>query len=206
MNRASHVKAALLLLILAFGATQLPQATASEPEGQWEPENALLSAEGSSTPVKSSVEKMVVPELGDGETATLKIESDGANFDFLTVKFGALPASSEKKYRAVYYVLAQTEEPSEGLYLMLADLADQTGAPLNKDYHKLPVANRAITGKDMGGWVKKEFAFTVQPGTEYLSATLVYMPFKGSIQVSPIQLFVEDEAPQDDSKKKTNRN
>lgn len=173
----------------------------AQPDDSWNPENARVGARGTS--FNMSVEKENIPDLG--EVSTLVLQSDQVDGGDTIIELGRIPADSGRNYRAVYYVKAEVDEPADGLYLMIRDHAAlEGGAPLNKEYHKLPSARRSIPGRDMGSWVKKEFVFISGEGTEFLGGALVVSPFKGRIAISPVQLLVDDgtDAPEAGSKRR----
>lgn len=185
-------------------ATLLNAAAAKDATSDtvWMPENAIMGAEKAA--VELSVKQEDVPTMG--RVPTLTLQSDNADYEFFTIEWGRIQAEPGKTYRAVYYVMAQVEYPTDGLYLLLREhITSGGGSPLSKEYHKLSVTNRSITQADIGRWVKKEFVFTTSSDVGFLAASLVVQPFKGLISISPIQLLPEQDADASNSKKKTLR-
>lgn len=194
-NAAGNVKNTLfsaMTIISAFSAlASLSGASTSGAEQTWNPEDFRLGSQ--ETPVEVSVEKMVVPDMGPGEAPTLRIESDTKDYEFSTIELGRLPVSSDTTYQAVYYVLANVEESTDGLYLMIREHASESGPPLNRDYHKSSVFLRSIRPGNLGHWEKRKISFTTGSDTRFLSAAEVVQPFKGRMNISPVQLLPGDE-------------
>lgn len=187
--------AALLCAAISSGATDV------QSDASWNPENAYAGSP--KTSINISVEKDDVPDMG--MVPTLILQSDQTDYEVALIELGRIPAVPGQKYRAVYYVMAQVEEPTDGLYLMIREYgSSQGGNPLNKEYHTLSSSVRSIPGKDIGRWVKKEFDFTPGEGAEFLSGALAVRLFKGRIIISPVQLLPgeDTDAPSADSKKK----
>lgn len=181
-------------------ATLLNAAAAKDATSDtvWMPENAIMGAEKAA--VELSVKQEDVPTMG--RVPTLTLQGDNEDYEFFTIEWGRIQVIPRAKYRAIYYVMAEVEQPTDGLYLMIREHATPEGSPLNREYYKLPVSNRSISQGDIGNWVKKEFVFTTGDEAGFLAAALVIQPFKGRIVISPIQLLPADtDASSSNSKK-----